>query len=264
MQKRLKIATDLCREAGKILRQGFTQEKTITYKDKNDLLTEFDLLSEDLIIRGIHNAFPDDSIVSEEREPFGHSDACWIIDPLDGTTNFAHSIPDFTISVAYVEDSRPSMGVIFDPMRDELYSAMRDDGARLNGQRMRVSETDNLEESLLSAGFPYRPQGKYLDIFRQWQKLYAASLGVRHLGCASLNLAYVASGRIDGYWELQLRPWDLAAGILLVEEAGGNVTRASGRDGVLTYPCSVLASNGQIHEDMLQILQYDNVEMDHA
>lgn len=254
MLARLELAVDLARRAGGSLCEGYRREKVIKYKGRTNLLTEYDLRSEAMVVEGILSAFPEDAIVAEEGGAIGEAEEHWLIDPLDGTTNFAHGMPAFTVCIAYVRGLDPLLGVIYDPIRDELFSAIRDGGARLNGEPIRVSSARELGESLLSTGFPYEIEWEGDDNFERWERAFRASRGVRHLGCASLNLAYVAAGRLDGYWESRLHPWDLASGVLLVQEAGGRVTRVDGGPEVLAAPCSVLATNGHLYGELLSLL----------
>lgn len=253
-EDRLTIATDLARQAGALLREGYDQVTEVNYKGEIDLITEFDLRSEQLLVKGIQQAFPNDAILAEEKGLVGEGEHCWFIDPLDGTTNFAHGIPVFVISLAFARGSQPLLGVIYDPMRDELFHATIDGGAWLNDRRLHVSAATTLNESLLSTGFPYdmrtNPDNN-LDLFA---RLILRSRGVRRLGAAALDLAYVASGRFDGYWEMRLWPWDWGAGLLMVKEAGGLVTRIDGGEEVFAEPTSILATNGHIHDEMIAVL----------
>jgi len=253
-EDRLTIAIDLARQAGALLREGYDQVTEVNYKGEIDLITEFDLRSEQLLVKGIQQAFPNDAILAEEKGLVGEGEHCWFIDPLDGTTNFAHGIPIFVISLAFAQGSQPLLGVIYDPTRDELFHATIDGGAWLNDRRLHVSASTTLNQSLLSTGFPYdmrtNPDNN-LDLFA---RLILRSRGVRRLGAAALDLAYVASGRFDGYWEKRLWPWDWGAGLLMVKEAGGLVTRIDGGEEVFAEPTSILATNGHIHDEMLDVL----------
>ena len=253
-EDRLTIATDLARQAGALLREGYDQVTEVNYKGEIDLITEFDLRSEQLLVKGIQRAFPNDAILAEENGLVGEGEHCWFIDPLDGTTNFAHGIPIFVISLAFAQGSQPLLGVIYDPMRDELFHATLDGGAWLNGRRLHVSTATTLNESLLATGFPYDMRTNPDNNLDHFAKLILQSRGVRRLGAAALDLAYVASGRFDGYWEMRLWPWDWGAGLLMVKEAGGLVTRIDGGEEVFTEPTSILATNGHIHDEMLDFL----------
>ncbi|MCK4693885.1 MAG: inositol monophosphatase, partial [Anaerolineales bacterium] len=231
-EDRLTIATDLARQAGALLREGYDQVTEVNYKGEIDLITEFDLRSEQLLVKGIQQAFPNDAIMAEEKGLVGEGEHCWFIDPLDGTTNFAHGIPIFVISLAFAQGSQPLLGVIYDPMRDELFHATIDGGAWLNDRRLHVSAATTLNESLLSTGFPYDMRTNPDNNLDHFARLILQSRGVRRLGAAALDLAYVASGRFDGYWEMRLWPWDWGAGLLMVKEAGGLVTRIDGGEEV--------------------------------
>ena len=254
IEDRLTIAIDLARQAGVLLRDGFDQLTEVNYKGEIDLITEFDLRSEKLLVEGIQQSFPNDAILAEENGLIGESEHCWFIDPLDGTTNFAHGIPIFVISLAFAQGSQPLLGVIYDPMRDELFHATIDGGAWLNDRRLHVSTASTLNESLLATGFPYDMRTNPDNNLDHFAELILRSRGVRRLGAAALDLAYVASGRYDGYWEMRLWPWDWGAGLLMVKSAGGLVTRIDGGEEVFTEPTSILATNGQIHDEMLAAL----------
>lgn len=253
-EDRLTIATDLARQAGALLREGYDQVTEVNYKGEIDLITEFDLRSEQLLVKGIQQAFPNDAIMAEEKGLVGEGEHCWFIDPLDGTTNFAHGIPIFVISLAFAQGSQPLLGVIYDPMRDELFHATIDGGAWLNDRRLHVSAATTLNESLLSTGFPYDMRTNPDNNLDHFARLILQSRGVRRLGAAALDLAYVASGRSDGYWEMRLWPWDWGAGLLMVKEAGGLVTRIDGGEEVFAEPTSILATNGHIHDEMIAVL----------
>lgn len=253
-EDRLTIATDLARQAGALLREGYDQVTEVNYKGEIDLITEFDLRSEQLLVKGIQQAFPNDAIMAEEKGLVGEGEHCWFIDPLDGTTNFAHGIPIFVISLAFAQGSQPLLGVIYDPMRDELFHATIDGGAWLNDRRLHVSAAMTLNESLLSTGFPYDMRTNPDNNLDHFARLILQSRGVRRFGAAALDLAYVASGRSDGYWEMRLWPWDWGAGLLMVKEAGGLVTRIDGGEEVFAEPTSILATNGRIHDEMIAVL----------
>jgi myo-inositol-1(or 4)-monophosphatase len=254
IEKRLRFAVDLARQAGDLLRQGHGQTIEANHKANLELVTEYDVRSERLVIEAIRQAFPKDAILAEESGQSGAGDLRWLIDPLDGTTNFAHGLPIFCVSIAFARGNEPLLGVIFDPTRDELFQASAGGGAWLNGRRLRVSREASLAESLLVTGFPYdiltNPNNN-LDHFAAFAK---RSRAVRRLGSAALDLAYVAAARFEGHWELRLSPWDFAAGILLVREAGGMVTRTDGGPDVFAEPTSLLATNGLVHQAMLAVL----------
>jgi myo-inositol-1(or 4)-monophosphatase len=254
LQIRLEFAIEQARRAGALLRQGFGRVDQIDRKGAIDLITQYDLESEKLLVEAIHETFPDDAILAEEEGELGEGTARWLIDPLDGTTNFTHGLPIFTISIAWAHDLNPLLGVVYDPMQDELFHALRSGGAWLNGRRLSVSRESNLEDSLLVTGFPYDIRTNPENNLDHYAAFALRTRGVRRLGAASLDLAYVAAGRFDGYWEMRLWPWDWAAGMLLVQEAGGKITRTDGAPDVFAQPTSMLATNGLIHAAMVQIL----------
>ncbi|MDH3454831.1 MAG: inositol monophosphatase [Desulfuromonadales bacterium] len=243
------------RQAGTLLMEKFERGILVEYKGKHDLVTEADRQSEALIVKLIRDQFPDHDILAEESD-YGHSrSACrWIIDPLDGTTNYAHGFPWFAVSVALEINGRLELGAVYNPYVGDLYFAERGAGAFLNDRPLQVSTIGTLERSLLATGFAYNHKAckaNNYDFFIRFQK---ASQACRRPGAASLDLACVAAGRFDGFWEMNLKPWDLAAGILLIEEAGGQVSDFDGRSMTLdSLEC--LASNGLVHAEMQVILQ---------
>jgi myo-inositol-1(or 4)-monophosphatase len=250
-----KFTVELAHKAGALLMDKFDRSIKINYKGDINLVTEADKLSEDLIITEIKRALPEHGILSEES-PAIHdgSPMRWIIDPLDGTTNYAHSYPVFCVSIALEKDGVIILGVIYDPTRRETFVAERGKGAYLNNKKMAVSPTMELTRSLLATGFPYdirESKENNLDYFNIMAKKVQA---LRRAGSAALDLAYVATGRFDGFWELKLMPWDMAAGCLMVEEAGGKVTTINGGFWNLSSP-DILVSNGRIHEQMITALQ---------
>jgi myo-inositol-1(or 4)-monophosphatase len=254
MDSRLELAVHLARRAGELLRNGYGHAGTVRYKGPIDPVTEYDLRCEALIRDGLHAAFPEDSFLGEEGGGSVQGDGRWLVDPLDGTVNFAHAIPIFAVSMAYAMGDRVVLGVTYDPMRDELFHASAGGGAWLNGQRLQVSAAEQLDRSLLVTGFPYSIRSDPDNNLRHYAAFAMRSLGVRRLGSASLDLAYVAAGRFDGYWEYGVEAWDVGAGILLVEEAGGRVTRADGQPDYLRPPISILAANARLHPAMQALL----------
>jgi myo-inositol-1(or 4)-monophosphatase len=251
MQPTLLDLERLARQAGEILRRGYEQEHQVDYKGTIDLVTEVDHQSEELLLGEIQRLFPGHRIVSEEIGLVpGHAGDQWYVDPLDGTVNYAHGIPIFCVSIAYAQDGIVTLGVVYDPMRDELFAAEVSRGARLNGHSLRVSKATELQRSLLVTGFPYdawsTPRNN-LEYFGLFSKI---SQGVRRLGSAALDLCYLAAGRFEGYWELSLSPWDVAAGGLVALEAGATVTNIHGQPDFITPPCSVLAAPPAIHAKM--------------
>lgn len=250
----LPAARQAALEAGRYLLEGLSQTKRVTYKGQVDLVTGFDRRSEEIIYDRLGRAFPGHSFLAEEEiKRDRDSDYCWLVDPLDGTTNYAHGLPVFCVSIALAFRNEIILGVVYDPNREELYTATRGHGSYLNGKPIRVSRTRKLDRSLLATGFPYdvrTSQDNNLDHFANFA---VRAQAIRRLGSAALDLCYVACGRFDGYWEKKLKPWDLAAGALLVEEAGGRVSDLAGKKFRLPGP-HIVASNGYIHRPMLEIL----------
>ena len=207
-----------------------------------------------MILSSIQREFPDHAILAEES---GHhhsrSQYQWVIDPLDGTTNFAHGIPVFSVSIALLKNNSPILGVAYDPLRKELFSAELGGGATLNGQPIRVSSRTDLGQAVLSTGFPYDVRTNPQNNFAQFVQFQLRTQAVRHLGSAALDCAWTAMGRLDGYWEFGVKPWDVGAGALIVREAGGRVTSVDGRENFLSTD-SIVVSNGRLHEQMLQVL----------
>jgi myo-inositol-1(or 4)-monophosphatase len=244
----LEAAIETAQEAGKILLEEFDRPAQITYKGDVDLVTQADKRSEQAIVSRLTKYFPEHSIAAEEGT--GHesgSEFCWHVDPLDGTTNFAHGYPCFSVSIALAERGRLLAGVVYNPFYDELFAAVRGAGATLNGKRIFVSQVDKLATSLLCTGFPAHKRLANPNIHYYWD-FTLRSHGVRRDGSAALDLASVAAGRFDGFWEFGLKPWDTAAGVLLIEEAGGKVSDFSGQAYQLGGPV-ILTTNGLIHEE---------------
>ncbi|HEV8471941.1 MAG TPA: inositol monophosphatase family protein [Methylomirabilota bacterium] len=251
-----RVAVDAARAAGRLLRDELSGARRIAFKGSpTNLVTEMDQRAEAEILSRLRAAFPDDAILAEERgAAAGRSGRRWIVDPLDGTTNYAHGLPIFSVSIALQADGRIALGVVYDPTRDELYVAERGRGATLNDAPIAVSATTSLDASLLVTGFPYNIRETADTNFAEYAAFSVRARAVRRLGSAVLDLAYVASGRFDGCWALQLGSWDVAAGSLLVEEAGGRVTGIDGADLDVDAP-TLIASNGRIHTEMLKVLQ---------
>jgi myo-inositol-1(or 4)-monophosphatase len=248
----LEAAVEIAQEAGKILREEFDRPAQITYKGDVDLVTQADKRSEHAIVGRLTKYFPDHSVAAEEgtgRE--NASEFRWHVDPLDGTTNFAHGYPCFCVSIALAHKDTVLAGVIYNPIYNELYAAARGEGATLNGNKIRVSKIDSLATSLLCTGFPVHKRLANPNIHYYWD-FTLRSHGVRRDGSAALDLACVAAGRFDGFWEFGLQKWDTAAGMLLVEEAGGKISDFTGQRYALGGPV-ILATNGLIHEEMRRI-----------
>jgi myo-inositol-1(or 4)-monophosphatase len=244
---------DLAREAG-VLLKSFFGKVSIEYKGEVDLVTKADRASEKMIVERIRKQWPDHDLIGEEgsRRETG-SDFRWYVDPLDGTTNFAHGYPVFCVSIALEYKGERIAGVVFDPTRDEMFAAEKGSGAQLNGQPTHVSSTPRLKESLVATGFPSHKRHKNPNI-NFYHQITLRSHGVRRAGSAALDLCYTACGRFDAYWEFNLNPWDTAAGVLLVEEAGGKVTNFSGGPFEIASR-EVLASNTVLHEEVLREFQ---------
>jgi len=239
----------LARGAGAILRDGYNKEHTVHYKGVIDLVTEADHASEAFLLGEIKSAFPGSHILAEESGNIqGSNEDLWYIDPLDGTVNYAHHIPIFCVAIGFSTNGVMTLGAVYDPMRDELFMAEKGKGATLNGKPIHVSNTTELEKSLLVTGFPYDTWNTELDNFKYFERLAKKTQGVRRLGSAALDACYVAAGRFDGFWEYKLKPWDVAAGGLIAAEAGAKVTAIDGREDFLSAPLSILATTPGIYE----------------
>ena len=239
----------LAREAGAILREGYNQEHTVHYKGTIDLVTETDHASEAFLLGEIKSHFPGGHILAEESGNIqGSNEDLWYIDPLDGTVNYAHHIPIFCVSIGFASNGVMTLGAVYDPLRDEMFAAERGKGAFLNGKKIQASTTTELEKSLLVTGFPYDTWNTELDNFKYFERLAKKTQGVRRLGSAALDACYVGAGRFEGFWEFNLKPWDVAAGGLIAEEAGARVTAIDGREDYLSAPLSILATTPGIYE----------------
>ena len=252
----LDFAIQTARDAGRVLADRFGRNVKISNKSEIDLVTESDLASEKVIIERIRTHYPRHGILAEESgvsNPDDHESAWrWIIDPLDGTTNYAHGYPCFCVSIALAYQGRMEIGVVYDPIRDEMFAAERGQGASLNSRRISVSGTMNLSAALLCTGFPYDVRERN-EFARHFANFIMKAQGVRRDGAAALDLAYVAAGRFDGFWEEGLKPWDVAAGALIIEEAGGRVSKYRGEP-LDIYSPPIVASNGLIHDQMREVL----------
>ncbi len=255
MQKYLEVAVNAARSAGKLQRERLWSDHHIELKGEIDLVTEVDRECEALIVALLRQEWPGHDVLAEEnRYAQMHSSFKWIIDPLDGTTNYAHGFPWFCVSIALEIEGEVRLGVIYHPMLDEMFTAMKGEGALLNGTPLRVSRREPLKNCLLATGFPYDRSWHNENNFSNFLHFQMAARAVRRAGAAALDLAYVAAGRLDGYWECKLKPWDVAAGQLLVTEAGGRVTNHMGEPFSI-YDHRVLASNGLIHQAMVEVLK---------
>jgi len=256
MEPTLAYLENMARKSGEILKAGYSQEHQVGYKGEIDLVTEVDHQSEAYLLGELQRDFPDHHIIAEERGIIqGNVGNIWYIDPLDGTVNYAHHIPIFCVSISYAVHGRLTLGVVYDPMLDELFAAERGKGAYLNGKRLSASSTSELKRSLLVTGFPYDTWNTKQDNFANFEKFGKLTQGVRRLGSAALDLCYVAAGRFDGFWELSLKPWDVAAGGLICEEAGSTITNIQGGVDYVSEPQSVLATAPGIHARMLAELR---------
>jgi myo-inositol-1(or 4)-monophosphatase len=245
----------LAREAGAILREGYNKEHQISYKGVIDLVTEIDHASEAFLLKEIQAHFPDSQILTEESgEIKGTNEGNWFIDPLDGTVNYSHHIPVFCVSIAYAFNGIVTLGAVYDPLRNEMFTAERGKGAFLNGKQIYASKTTELQKSLLVTGFPYDTWNTKQDNFGNFEKLAKLTQGVRRLGSAALDTSYVAAGRFDAFWELTLKPWDIAAAGLIAEEAGARVTAIDGKPDYISAPQSILAAAPGIYQQMMKEL----------
>jgi myo-inositol-1(or 4)-monophosphatase len=253
------LAVRVARKAGQVLPKRLGRTQRIDYKGAVNLVTEMDLLSEKIIVSEIRRQYPEHGFLAEEKaREQTVSPYRWIIDPLDGTTNYAHGYPIYGVSIALEKKGEIVLGVVYDPSRDELFVAQKGKGARLNGRRIRVSSIPNLSRSLLATGFPYDLRDNPVNNFDHFQNFAYRVHAVRRSGSAALDLCYVAAGRFDGFWEMKLGPWDLAAGSLMVREAGGKVSDFHGRPLGLDGRY-VLASNGRVHGEMIKVLKKGRV-----
>lgn len=250
------VAIKAAIKSGLFIKRSVGKIKTITYKGRINIVTDVDVEAERIIMKIIRDAFPDHSILSEESKPISlvSSPYKWIIDPLDGTTNFAHAFPFFAVSIGLEKDGRMILGAVYDPSRDELFFAEKGKGAYLNKKRIAVSKASKLGMSFLATGFSYGIKEAGDDNIRNFKNFLMRSIGVRRAGSAALDICYVACGRFDGFWELDLHPWDTAAGALILREAKGIVTRFDGFP-YTPYDRDILATNGRLHSQMLKILK---------
>lgn len=253
-QKYLESAVEAALMAGRYQRYRFDSNVAVDMKGDKDLVTEVDRSSEKLIVEHLLSCFPGHTIMAEEGEyPQSGSSLRWIIDPVDGTTNYAHNFPWFCVSIALESAGELLAGVIYNPMNDELFTAAKGGGAYLNGRRLKVSARSPLRDTLLGTGFPYDCATDSANNFSSFIAFQKAARGIRRAGAAALDLAYVAAGRLDGFWELKLKPWDVAAGVLMIREAGGTVSSFDGS----AYDINnhrIVASNGLIHGEMVTML----------
>ena len=256
MQPLLNIAINAARQAGDIIVRHFDQVDRIkpTAKGHNDFFCEVDVKAEQAIINTIHKAYPQHGILAEESGLHNpDAETVWIIDPLDGTSNYLHGFPFFSVSIAIKVNGRIEHGVVFDPIRHECFMASRGRGARLNDRRIRVSKQTQLSDSLLGTGLPFRDMNLAKRYMPTFEALLGKCAGVRRTGSAALDLAYVASGRLDGFWEFGLKPWDIAAGTLLIQESGGMICDLQGGENYLNHG-DVIAATPKVFKSLAQIL----------
>lgn len=250
------IATEAARSASKIILRymDHMERIEITEKNVNEVVTEVDMLSEEIIIEHIQNAYPDHSILAEERGLIEGNQYCWIIDPLDGTTNYVHSIPHFAISIAVKNGDKMEIGLVYDPIRNELFTAAHGQGAHLNNRRIRVSDCKKMENAVIGTGFPYKKKQHIKPYLKAFESIFLSASGLRRAGAAALDLAYVAAGRLDGFWETSLKEWDMAAGTLLIQEAGGMLSDFQGEDNYL-YTGNIIAGNPKMYKSLLELVK---------
>lgn len=254
----LESIVDLARNVGDCIQKRANTKMRIYYKGDIDLVTQFDKESQDLIVKGLIKEFPDYGILSEENISENiDAPIKWIVDPLDGTTNFAHGLPIWTITIALEVEGEVVLGVVYDPTRGEMFSAIEGSGAFLNKKRIRVSKVKKLDHALLITGFPYDIREAKDNNLNHFSNFAVRAQAVRRLGSAALDLCYTACGRFDGYWELKLSPWDQAAGSLILKEAGGKITDFQGEEFNI-YGDEVLGTNGFIHRQMMKVLQIED------
>jgi myo-inositol-1(or 4)-monophosphatase len=251
----LRDIESMARHAGRILRDGFDEQHRVSYKGVIDPVTEMDHASEDYLLGEVNRRWPGSTIMSEESGfTQGAEEHSWFVDPLDGTVNYAHHIPIYSVSIGYAFQGKMLLGVVYDPMRDEMFAADRGRGAWLNGKAIHVSDAKELQKSLLVTGFPYDAWNTEHDNFANFVRLSKLTLGVRRLGSAALDASWVAAARFDGFWEISLKPWDVAAGALIAEEAGAIVTDVRNRADYLSSPQSIVAAAPGIHPRILETL----------
>jgi myo-inositol-1(or 4)-monophosphatase len=253
-QKILKTALLAAEKAGVYLKETFTRRPKIEFKGKIDLVTERDRKSQEIIYEIVEKEFPGHSILGEEDlNVEKDKELLWLIDPLDGTTNYAHSLPIFSVSIAFLEQGETKAGVVYNPMLEEMFHAVRGEGAFLNRKKIEVSGAKDIREAVLATGFPYDRRESKLNNLDNFKKFLLNTRAIRRFGSAAIDLSYLAAGRFDGFWELKLSPWDTAAALLLVKEAGGKITDFSGNP-FNPFMKECLASNGHLHTRMLDIL----------
>ncbi len=259
MSPDLDYLTHIAKKAGEILNGGYLKHHEIRHKGRIDLVTEMDARSEEYLLGEIRRDFEDHTIVTEESGLLaGIPESCWFIDPLDGTANYAHGVPIFSVNVAYAFQNRIVLAATYDPTRDHCFSAERGHGAFLNGQPLHVSRTSEMVDAMLVTGFSTDQENRAKKNLKNFSLFLENAQSVRRLGSAALDMAYVAAGWLDGYWEIGIHPWDIAAGTLLVEEAGGLVTDIQGNKDYFKPPYALIAANPVLHKKIKRILQLEN------
>jgi myo-inositol-1(or 4)-monophosphatase len=253
--KYIQTAKEAALKSGRFLKENLDKTGEIFYKGAVDLVTNFDTQAQRMIFDHLSKCFPDHDYLAEEglSQKKG-AEFRWIIDPLDGTTNYAHGFPVFSVSIALEKRGEVILGLVYDPMREEVFSAEKGEGAFLNGRKIKVSSVDDLDKSLLATGFPYDLRTSDVNNIAHFNNFIIRVQGIRRCGSAAMDLCYVACGRFDGFWELKLSPWDMAAGALIVQEAGGRISDFKDKEFVLSGS-EILASNGLIHQEMVDVLQ---------
>ena len=266
MYPMLNIAVQAARNAARIIVRFVDRLDTIDVKEKhqNDFVTQVDELSEQEIIQTIHKAYPEHTILAEESGlHISKHDFTWIIDPLDGTTNFIHGFPQIAISIALKYRDKLSVAVVYDPLRQELFTAVQGSGAQLNNRKIRVSSCTKISETLIGTGFPFKEKALFQTYFKLFETIFLQTAGIRYSGAAALDLAYVAAGRLNGFWEMSLKPWDMAAGILLITEAGGLVGDFQGKNNYMENG-SLIAGNPKIYKTLQELIPKTTITDHHT
>jgi myo-inositol-1(or 4)-monophosphatase len=256
MHGMVNIAIRAARRAGELMIRQINQLEAlkVTEKGRNEFVTQVDEAAEAAIIEVIRDHYPEHSILAEESGSSGEHEYQWVIDPLDGTTNYVHGFPVFSVSIAVMRAGELEHGVVYDPLRQEIFSASRGQGAQLDGRKIRVSKRTHLQQSLIATGFPYRANLKHIDSYLEMLRaVMLETVGIRRPGSAALDLCYVAAGRVDGFWELGLSKWDIAAGALIIREAGGRISDFRGTDGYLDSG-NVVTGNPKIYAALSKLL----------
>lgn len=251
--RELQIAVTAAKAAGALIKRRVGRAHRIRFKEAINIVTDVDEQAEALIVKLLRRHFPRDGILTEEQPELAGSERKWVIDPLDGTTNFSRSFPFFCVSIGLEEAGRPVAGVVYDPVHEEMFTALKGEGAFCNNKRIRVSSLRTMRRAFLATGFSYSFKKKRDNNMKHFRNMMMASLSVRRAGAAALDLCYVASGRFDGFWEMDLQPWDTAAASLIIGEAGGKISQFDG-SAFSIYDKNILASNGKLHRQMIKTL----------